>query len=287
MGKMEICPVCGYDRSRDIKGYPALARLGPESRLLTGHEEKFVLSRGDMSALAGRLAKLQGLSRTLREKEEIIRRLQARVDELEQLLARGVQRQPDMQVFWTVGEGVCLQGDVGLPEGMAVVVPAEVDGQPVTRLADFALADASVGRVELPEGMEEIGQGAFSGCGKLSLVQFRRNLRKIGKRAFAGCVSLEQIALPKRVTVVETETFAGCTSLRQVQLPSRLRRIERGAFAGCTALRELRVPAGVERIDPAAFAGCEKLARLSLPGKMRGKPLPRLPEDCRVEYRGV
>ncbi len=287
MEKLEICPVCGYDRSRDLKGYPALARLGPGSRLLTGHEEKFVLSRGDMSALAGRLAKLQGLSRTLREKEEIIRRLQARVDELEQLLARGVQRQPDMQVFWTVGEDVCLQGDVRLPEGMAVVVPAEVDGQPVTRLADFALADASVSRVELPEGMEEIGQGAFSGCGKLSQVQFRRNLRKIGKRAFAGCVSLEQIALPKRVDAIEEETFAGCTSLRQVQLPSRLRRIEREAFAGCTALRELRVPAGVERIDPAAFAGCESLARLSLPGKMCGEPLPRLPEGCRVEYRGV
>ena len=147
MEKLEICPVCGYDRSRDLKGYPALARLGPESRLLTGHEEKFVLSRGDMSALAGRLAKLQGLSRTLREKEEIIRRLQARVDELEQLLARGVQRQPDMQVFWTVGEDVCLQGDVRLPEGMAVVVPAEVDGQPVTVVADASVLNDTVERM--------------------------------------------------------------------------------------------------------------------------------------------
>ena len=267
MKQENVCPACGYDPGRDAKRYPALARIRAER----------VPSGGSALEQVARL-------------EAQIVGLEARVAELERRLQGGCEKpEPPPLTCHLAADGggwtLNLTGPVS--GGPALVIPGEVEGRPVRRLADAFLSGAAMRRVELPEELTEIGRRAFADCAALETVQFRRNLKEIGAFAFSGCISLRQIALPGTVARIGKGAFAGCTALETVQFPRRsgLRRIEQKAFAGCTALRELRIPTGVEEIAPSAFADCVNLARLSLPGSCR-QMLLQLPSGCRVTYRG-
>lgn len=49
--------------------------------------------------------------------------------------------------------------------------------------------------LELPEGLEEIGELAFAHCESLKRIVFPRSLRRIGRKAFAHCSSLEAVTV--------------------------------------------------------------------------------------------
>ena len=66
--------------------------------------------------------------------------------------------------------------------------------------AVVALKDKSEMTVFVPEGVEDIGEGAFEG----------QRLRGI---PFADCESLEKINFPSTLRIISDEAFSGCTSL--------------------------------------------------------------------------
>ena len=57
------------------------------------------------------------------------------------------------------------------------------------------------GRVTVPEGVTEIGDGAFADCGGLTSVTFREGLQTIGARGFFRCTHLRWVMLPRGLTV--------------------------------------------------------------------------------------
>ena len=78
--------------------------------------------------------------------------------------------------------------------------------------AVVALKDKSEMTVFVPEGVEDIGEGAFEGSDVIE-VTLPEGLIKIGKRAFADCESLEKINFPSTLRIISDEAFSGCTSL--------------------------------------------------------------------------
>jgi len=74
------------------------------------------------------------------------------------------------------------------------------------------LKDTGILRITLPEGVVEIGEGAFANSGILQAI-LPEGLLKIGKNAFAGCQLLNSVTLPSSLCVVEDEAFADCTRL--------------------------------------------------------------------------
>ena len=63
MSKTKICPVCGYDPSRDAARYPALARVRANSALFTAHGwEEFDRRLSRIEELLARLCAAQGLT---------------------------------------------------------------------------------------------------------------------------------------------------------------------------------------------------------------------------------
>ena len=95
--------------------------------------------------------------------------------------------------------------------------------------AVVALKDKSEITVFVPEGVEDIGEGAFEGSDVIE-VTLPEGLIKIGKRAFADCESLEKINFPSTLRIISDEAFFGCTNL-DVDLPENIK-VGADAFKG-------------------------------------------------------
>lgn len=111
--------------------------------------------------------------------------------------------------------------------------------------------------VELPEGIEVIGDCAFSGCDKLTELILPSTLRKINYRAFYGCKSLRAVEIPAGVSVLESECFADCRVLYDVKLNEGLTELGVRAFAN-DPVKEIYIPVSLESAE-APFYHCGNL----------------------------
>lgn len=106
----------------------------------------------------------------------------------------------------------------------------------------------------LPEGVEIIGTGAFSGCNTLAEVRLPQSLKVIEGTAFAHCSMLDGVEIPEGVEAIAPATFFGCTNLADIVLPMSVKTIGQQAFWYCFSLMQLEVAEGC-KIDDTAFGG--------------------------------
>ncbi len=71
-----------------------------------------------------------------------------------------------------------------------VVIPADMDGYPVTRIADNAFAGTGVRTVTVPAGVKRIGWFAFYGCTALEAISLPASVEVIDYGAFDVCPAL-------------------------------------------------------------------------------------------------
>lgn len=95
-------------------------------------------------------------------------------------------------------------------------------------------------RVRVPDGIQIIGEEAFSGADMESVV-LPMSLVEIGDYAFEQCARLKSIVIPEGVWKLGFGAFDGCDSLRVVTLPASFQSIgDIGfAFADCRALEHV------------------------------------------------
>ena len=72
--------------------------------------------------------------------------------------------------------------------------------------------------VTLPDGIDEIGTNACSGC-TATEISMPDSVHEIGCGAFAGCISLKEITIPDSVAHIGEYAFHGCDSLKNVSIP--------------------------------------------------------------------
>ena len=127
----------------------------------------------------------------------------------------------------------------------------------VEEIEEGALAGLkTLNRVTLPSTLKRIGARAFEDCGGLSEVSLPKGVAEIGEACFRNCVSLTKINLPEGMTEIPDNAFWNCRTLAKVQLPkSGLKRIGAGAFVDCDLLTDVKMPKGLEEIGDHAFAG--------------------------------
>ena len=113
----------------------------------------------------------------------------------------------------------------------------------------------------IPEGVTEIGAGAFSGS-SLKEVVLPRTLTKIGDSAFSG-TQLTRLTLPESITEIGSSAFSG-SSLKEVVLPSTLTKIGNSAFSG-TQLKDITLPTSVTTIGSRAFGSIDSLSSVVIP----------------------
>ncbi|MGN0778620.1 MAG: leucine-rich repeat protein [Aristaeellaceae bacterium] len=107
--------------------------------------------------------------------------------------------------------------------------------------------------LELPEGLETIGQDAFSHCAALQYVSFPSTLKTIEANAFYNGYKGFMLELP-HVEVIGEQAFLQSSILCELTLPEGLVSIGAGAFDLSMYLPEVYLPASVQSIGERAFA---------------------------------
>lgn len=183
MKRPVTCPICGYEPGRDPFVYPSLARLRSGSAVFE-RADCVLVPRAEWEALKDELARLR-----------------------EDAPARRAASCPSSWRMERLSGSIRPADLLALPE--ETEVPAVWEGCPVRGIANGAFSGSAVRRVVLPEGIEEIGAGAFADCGQLTEVVLPDSLRAIGSSAFENCASLHRIALPESLWRIGSRAFAG------------------------------------------------------------------------------
>lgn len=102
----------------------------------------------------------------------------------------------------------------------------------------------SLRRVELPEGLETIGNYVFQNCQNLKEISFPSTLKEIGEMAFTNCLALEAVTLPEGLETISGMAFGICANLAEVEIPSSVKEIGSDAFRSTAWLEERQKEGG-------------------------------------------
>ncbi|MBQ2932336.1 MAG: leucine-rich repeat domain-containing protein, partial [Clostridia bacterium] len=130
----------------------------------------------------------------------------------------------------------------------------------------------------MPDGVEEISDGAFEGTRKLYEIELPDSIAKIGLNAFNNsmilgnpeylideCIYIDNCLIliknnkatvcniEKDTRVIADGAFMGCFDITQVTLPEGLLYIGEKSFAWCTSLESIYLPKSLKRINNDAF----------------------------------
>ena len=166
-----------------------------------------------------------------------------------------------------------------LPEGVTEVADGAFEGNLELSFIKFPSTLKRIGRrafyacrnltlAELPEGLEELGEGAFGITGQLQLC-FPPSLKVIAKEAYDGCMAHHDLHIPSTVEEVGELSFSANHGLRKVRLDEGVKKIGRRAFNGIPELEDMNLPHSVIEIGPYAFDGTNAPQEAVLNGEIR------------------
>ena len=116
--------------------------------------------------------------------------------------------------------------------------------------------------VNFPEGLEEIGVGAFMGCSKIEEIKFPSTLKRIGARAFSNCTGLSEITIPESIEELEIGVvdhkyvgpFEGCKGVIIVKMNAKNMKV--GNIGKLEGLEKIVVSKNVEVLPDNLFYNC-------------------------------
>ena len=124
----------------------------------------------------------------------------------------------------------------------------------------------SVQKIEIGNGITNIGASAFDSCYSLASITIPDSLTNIGASAFNYCYSLASITIPDSLTNIGASAFNYCYSLASITIPDSLTNIGDSAFSSCISIASITIPDGVTSIGTSTFGFCNSLASITIPG---------------------
>lgn len=98
-----------------------------------------------------------------------------------------------------------------------ISVPDEINGSPVTAVADLAFNCKSIIKnITLSKELTDIGDLAFNGCSSIERIVIPSKVRRIGKNAFAGCSSMRTVVIPPSVESIGDDAFENSDALEKI-----------------------------------------------------------------------
>ena len=132
------------------------------------------------------------------------------------------------------------------------------DGGSITRIGNNLLDRfRNLEDVKLPEGLQEIGCGAFAGCNILNNIDLPDNINLIERDAFSG-TNISKINWPEKANSISAGVFS-VTKLQEFSVPEGVTEIDTQAFLECTELSKITIPRSVTRIGDEVFRNCRNL----------------------------
>lgn len=126
-----------------------------------------------------------------------------------------------------------------------VVIPAEVNGYPVTELRQTFYNCNTLKSVQLPNTLKKITSYTFYYCKNLTNIEIPDGVTEIGSYAFDNCANLKTIKLPKSLKTISSSTFRYCGKLTYVEIPEGVTHINGHAFMSCSSIQYITIPKSV------------------------------------------
>ena len=206
------------------------------------------------------------------------------------------------QFTYTTNSGAITITGYNPAAGLKVVIPASINGHPVTAIGTNAFYFlATITNVAIPNSVASIGDFAFEECFSLASVTIGNSVTNIGEGAFVLCNGLTRVTIPDSVTSIGDGAFTGCSRLTNIAvnaaspnyaslggalfdksldtllqfpgglggsyaIPDSVANIG-DAFEGCS-LTSVTIPNSVTSIGEDAFDGCPGLTSVTIPNSV-------------------
>ena len=118
-------------------------------------------------------------------------------------------------------------------------------------------------RLRVHSSVSVIRQHAFNYLGQLEKVELCEGVLEIGEGAFSGCESLKQITLPSTLKRIRKHAFYE-TSISSFSLHNNVESISRYAFC-CSGLTKFRVPPLINTITEGMLSKCNSMCSVEFP----------------------
>lgn len=134
-----------------------------------------------------------------------------------------------------------------------LTIPESIDGVPVKAIGKRALwEDPLLGYVTLPEGLEYVGEDAFSITDTLKYVEFPSTLKTIDKKGFSSYRGF-RLDLPDSLEYIGEEAFSYFSVETDLIIPEGVKELGPGAFSMASRLQRVFLPASLEKIGDNCF----------------------------------
>lgn len=117
--------------------------------------------------------------------------------------------------------------------------------------------------VQFHSSVIEVDNNAFQHCKQTDVV-LNEGLQSIGEYAFSDCELLKSINLPSTVSSIGVGVFRYCNMLKEVVLNEGIDEIGFHSFYCCKTLECIIIPSTTIEIGAAAFCGCTRLKKVVL-----------------------
>jgi hypothetical protein len=196
------------------------------------------------------------------------------------------------------GDGVVITGYQKDAAGGDLVIPATIEGYPVTAVVyggnsspfDVNYYDRELKRyltaveikakglrpaitsVVFPDSVTEIrttsryGASFISGNPYLTSISFPKDLKEIPDFFAPSNSALTAVKWPETLEIIGVHAFSGA-GFTELVLPEGVREIQANAFSEYKNLTTVTIPASIEKIGNDAFFACPVLATVNMPAK--------------------
>ena len=137
-----------------------------------------------------------------------------------------------------------------------ITIPEAANGYAVVHIEAYALGNAAITSVVIPNSVKTIGIAAFSGCSDLKSVKLSNQLTTIGYATFQGCANLTSIDIPEGVTSIGDYAFYGCRRLKEATIPASVVHFGNNVFCSTGFTSMPKLPEGLTTIPYGIFQSC-------------------------------
>ena len=126
-------------------------------------------------------------------------------------------------------------------------------------------------KVTIPDGITEIGAGAFHNNKTIKKIILPEGLTTIGEKAFYNCKALSgTLVLPDGLIAIGANAFYNCAQLTgDLNIPDSVESMGTGVFYNCSGFTgKLHISEKITKIEDYTFQGCKFTGTLSLPEKV-------------------
>ena len=129
-----------------------------------------------------------------------------------------------------------------------ITVPSVIEGKTVTSIGEYAFyGNQRLTMVKLPETLTNIGAYAFGQCTRLTSIELPETVQTIAEGAFRDCARLSyvEVVTGGALESVGSQAFAYC-GITTFEIPAKLSQLAADAFLGAGSIRSITVASGNE-----------------------------------------